>query len=129
MIGSATSRSSDGATRQPRRTTAFPRSDHPACLLGTIACDGEHSRGVPGRRDRFATIAITRSPSTPSPLVERSSHDVEANAAVGRCRSRTRTGQAGTGKPNSSITAAAIAEIAETEARRAACSVSVLHRR
>jgi hypothetical protein len=34
-------------------------------------------------------VAITRSASTPSPLKERSRHDVEANAAVERCRSRT----------------------------------------
>jgi len=38
---------------------------------------------------RPTPIAITRSPSTPSPLKERSSDDVEANAAVERCRSRT----------------------------------------
>ena len=55
----------------------------------TIGFDGEHSCAACGRRDRIATIAITRSLSTPSPLVERSSHDVEANAAVERCRSRT----------------------------------------
>jgi hypothetical protein len=45
----------------------------------------------PSRRDdRNATIAITRSPWTPSPLVERSSYDRDADAAVVRGRSRTR---------------------------------------
>ena len=64
-------------------------SDRPGTLGRVIAPDGQRSYASAGRRNRYATIAITRSLSTPSPLVERSSHDVEANAAVERCRSRT----------------------------------------
>jgi hypothetical protein len=37
----------------------------------------------------FAHLAITSSPSIPSPLVERSSHDVDVDATVERCRHRT----------------------------------------
>jgi hypothetical protein len=59
-IAMATSRSSDGATRQPRRTTAFPRSDHPACLLNTgIAFDGRRARWCWRGGCRASSEAIT----------------------------------------------------------------------
>jgi hypothetical protein len=59
------------------------------CIRGLSLRRRRSGRRAPASRDCLATIAITRSLSTPSPLVERSSHDVEANAAVERCRSRT----------------------------------------
>ena len=44
-----------GATCQPRRTTAFPRSDHPACLLGTKAFGVAASTPGPSLGDNSIT--------------------------------------------------------------------------
>ena len=49
----------DRTTRQPSRAIAFPKSDHPACLPGTIASDGQRWRGAARAYDRFARNAIT----------------------------------------------------------------------
>jgi hypothetical protein len=56
----AASQPSDRTTRQPRRMSAFSRSDHRACLPGVIAFDGQESCAGASRRDRCATVAIAR---------------------------------------------------------------------
>ena len=84
-----------GSPKTP--VTSSPRQMHisltgpdiPATHPGAL-----HRRATRGRRpavcgECFTKIAIACLPSITPPLKERTSHDVEANAAVERCRSRS----------------------------------------
>jgi hypothetical protein len=55
----------------------------------TSATAHQGSSDPPWRNGSCAAIAITRSPATPSPLVEQSSRDVDAVAPVAGCCNRT----------------------------------------